>query len=216
MRYFFAAILILGSVVWAGPINSEMSGGDFEIYADAFATLDTNPQTGGDFVLYGSSGEFAVSTTASGEYELRSGFEALERAILGFSVTPATISFTDLTPSAVASSTMVLRVSTESTNGYTVTIQEDGNLRDGANEMTDATSGQVITAGTEAYGIVPSGADAAITTTTPITGTATTLASRASAAEGRETSLDFQLAIATTTAIGTYSQTLTFTITVNP
>lgn len=216
MRYLLISLFLLSSLFWIQPLSSAMTGGNFELYADGFSFIDTDPQTGGNFTLYGSGGEFAVSTTEGGVIAIRSGFEALEKAILGFTLNPSTVTLSNMSLTTVASSSMTMTVNTASTNGYTVSIQEDGNLRAGANEITDATAGQVITAGTEAYGFVPSGTDVISATTTPITSSAANIVTYSGVATSRTSTLDFQLGISTATAIGAYSHALTFIITVNP
>lgn len=216
MRYLFFGFLILLTLSTPKPLSSAMTGGSFEVYADAISFIDTDPQTGGTFSLYATGGEFAVSTTQSGVIELRSGFQAAERTILGFSVNPSTIAFNSVSLTSVSTSSLTLTVNTASSNGYTLSLSEDGNLRSGANEIDDIVSGQSFVAGTEAYGVVPSGVDALITTTTPITQAGTNIASYSAVATARETDLEFRLGVASGTPIGTYSHALTFTITVNP
>lgn len=58
-----------------------------------------------------------------------------------------------LTTSAVNECSYRLKVSTNASQGYTVFVQSDGNLRSGTNDIDDVQDGQVVNSNSEEYGI---------------------------------------------------------------
>ena len=88
-------------------------------------------------------------------------------------------------------------------------------MRSGANDINDVSDG-TVTAGSEEYGIRTSGnagqmnsADTAITTV------AQTVASTSTIATSEQTTITYKTGVSASTESGTYSQTVTFTTTVN-
>lgn len=195
-------------------LSAAMSGGAYTIYADTFSFVDTATTSGDIFSITGTGGEFAVSTTSGNTFELRGGFQAAERGILSFSVTPSAFSIGPLTDAAVSATSITLLISTDSETGYTTAMTEDGNLRSGSNEINDVSDGSV-TAGSEEYGIITSGTDALISSDTAIGGTLT-VASASGTVTDRQTTVTFRASVDNNTPAGTYTHVVTFTATVNP
>ena len=163
--------------------------------------------------------KFVVLGMAEGSdagFELRGGFQAMERGTITLSVSASSLSFGQLATGVVSTADLTLTATTDSATGYSVTMQEDGNLRSGANDIDDVADGSV-TAGAEEYGVITTGGDGQLATDTAITSSATTVASRSSQASGVQTPFQFRASIAATqTREGNYSHIVTFSGTANP
>lgn len=191
-----------------------MTGGNFSIYADSFTVVEGDQVSGGVFSLTQTGdGSSTVSSTGN-TFELRGGFEAQEKGILSFTISSSTLSFDSLTTTTLAVATTTIRVSTDSETGYSVALSENGNLTDGTDVIDDVADGDV-TIGSEEYGIRTSGSDALASGAVPISGSVG-IASAAGDVTARETDVGFYIAVSTSTPAGTYSHTVTFSVTVNP
>lgn len=195
-------------------VFAAMSGGTFEIYADSFSILSDELVTGGNFVLYDSSGEFGAIEAVNGTIELRGGFQAMEKGFLTVSLSDQAIDFGQLSTTTVASDTIVLHVSTDSETGYSVSMSEDGNLRTALADIDDVLDG-VVTAGSEEYGVSFSGSDTSIVGDVAIVN-GLLIASATGTISAHETDMTFKAAISPGTQEGNYSHTVTLTATVNP
>lgn len=195
-----------------------MTGGNFEIFADTFSMIQDQVTTAGNFTLYSSGGEFFATTTESGTYTLKGGFQALERASLSLSLSQDSISLGEMSLNQVKSAEVVLQVTTDASTGYTALISEDGNLRKGAgganDDINDVVDG-AVTAGSEEYGITTSGAAALIGTDEAIHNSVAVAQSNG-AVTSQDTTVTFKGSIGPQSRAGSYSQTVTFTVTANP
>ena len=167
-----------------------------------------------DFLVAGMSGGGEATTG----FELRGGFQAMERSSLTMSVNSNTVSLGELSLVAVASGSVVLSVTTDSTTGYTASVTEDGNLRKGGggdnDDINDVLDGSV-TAGSEEYGITTSGGGGLIGADTAISGTVS-VAAASGEVSSQQTTVTFKAAIANTSRAGSYSQVVNFSATANP
>lgn len=212
MKRSYLLLMLLAFV--PSILYTSMTGGSFEIYADSFSIVDGQATTGGNFKLFSSSEGFQTASSTDGTFELRGGFQAQEKGILSYSSNSSSISLGLLNTTTVATESVELVISTDSETGYSISITEDGNLRDGANDIDDVSDGSV-TAGSEEYGIVTIGGDGLLGSATAINGTVP-VAAAGGQITNNITEVEFQVSIASTTASGTYSHVVTFTATVNP
>ncbi|MBH41203.1 MAG: hypothetical protein CL685_00635 [Candidatus Magasanikbacteria bacterium] len=199
------------------PLTSQISGGDYTIYADSFGFAENTSVSGGDVTLYHTGGEFGVASSTGGTFVLRPGYQALERGTISFSSKNGenAVAFGQALDSAVSASSLVFSVTSESLSGYTVTVTEDGNLRDGENDIDDVVDGEV-TAGSEEYGIRTVGGDGDLVADTAITNNLVVI-SNDNPVENRETTVEFRVAIDNDVTVeGDYAHTITFTATANP
>lgn len=217
MKIFFTTIFVV-LVSFFGFVNSaetEMTGGDFQIYADTFSFISAETMSGGDFTLSGTGGELSPTSTSGGTYVLNGGFQAAETGILSFSLSANSINFGTMDPVAVSSDNMQVTVSSDSENGYTVTITEDGDLRTSSGDNIDDVADGEVTAGKEEYGIYTTGADGLLSTDTAISGSVN-VASATGQVTSRSTTVYFKVAVGASTVAGDYSHIITFTTTVTP
>ncbi len=201
-------------VFWAAPISATMSGDTYNIYADSFSFAASGTMSGDTFSIDATGGELAPSSTIGDTFDLRGGFQAAERGILSFSVSPSVISLGTLSPSAVSASAVTLTVSTDSETGYAITAASDGDLRSGTNVISRVTDGSV-TAGQTEYGISASGSDALLSGDVGLNGTVQ-VASKLGAVTNRQTTVTFKASVAQGVVPVIYSQIVTFTATMNP
>lgn len=153
---------------------------------------------------------FSGMSREAGNYALRGGFQAMELSALSLTLSTTSIALGTLALDSVASSSLTATVTSD--GGYSVSITEDGNLRDGANDIDDIGAGNV-TAGTEGYGIRTSGAQGQVNgSDTAVTGGSLTVASSNSSASAVATTVDFRAAVDTDSLAGSYSHTVTFSI----
>lgn len=104
-----------------------------------------------------------------------------------------------------------LTVTTNATNGYTCKAAEDGNMRNGANDIDDV-SDNTVTAGSEEYGLSCSGADCQLgANDVAITGTPLTVASNAGRVSASATTMTYEAAAAPTTLGLSYSHIVIYT-----
>lgn len=199
------------------PLSTAMTGGNYEIYADGLSITDGLASTGGSFSLLNTGGEFFATTTLGGTLELRGGFQAMERAGLGLTLSKQTITLGELSRGAVATDSLTATVTSESGSAVTLTIAEDGNLRDNAgNTIDDVGLGGTVQAGTEGYGIrTDANGNLGGAHDTPISGSVSVMTIGAGEIS-KQTAVTFRASIGGQSRAGTYSHTVTFTATANP
>lgn len=197
------------------PLNvqSEMTGGDFSIPVDTFSISDNGTSTGGNFTLR-ETGEFGdTGSSTGGALTLNPGFQAAISGAVSLTLSGATVSLGTLSLDAVSTASTNARIITDSLTGYTLTLTEDGNLRTSGGLTIPDVSG-TVTAGTPGYGISTTGGDGLLTSDTAIDGTVT-VASK-STPSSATTTINFKAAIGTSSKAGSYSHTVTLSITANP
>ncbi|MCF6276983.1 MAG: hypothetical protein L3J07_04025 [Candidatus Magasanikbacteria bacterium] len=200
--------------VWASPVNTAMTGGNFEVYADAFNVVSTVSSTGGVFTLYDTMGEFGVTTSTGNTFTLKSGFQAQDKGVLAFTQSSNSIDLGSLTKTAVVSAEVDLTVTTDSKNGYSISMTEDGDLRSGVNIINDVLDSQV-TANFEEYGVAVSGAGFLFNDDQAIVNGLAIVSVNGGAVRSQST-VTFKAAVIQETPVGDYSHDVTFTLTVNP
>lgn len=208
------AILILCFSLFLFPltVKTDMSGGNFRIYADTFSSMDdSDSSSGGGFELFGTVGEGGATNATGGTFTLRGGFQAMELGAVSVNLSENTINFGQLDTGVITSSSLVATITADS--GYTLTATEDGNLRSGANDIDDVVAGN-IAAGTEAYGVQTTGDDgqqnaAAVA----LSGNSLTLASNAGQVSAATTTVNFLISVSNNTLSGNYAHTVTFSVT---
>lgn len=210
-----AFVTLLASFGLVRPLETAMTGGAYELYADSFVVIDSEAVSGGEYTLTGSAGEGTAVVGSGGVYELRGGFQAQDVGILSLNLNPGTLSFASLSSASVSTGGVVLSVSTDSNTGYSLSLSEDGNLRSGGNAIDDVSDG-TVTAGEEEYGVRTSGADAVGTGSDRAISGSLVVASGSGRATDAQTTVQFRVGISPTTPAGNYSQALTFTLSVNP
>jgi hypothetical protein len=193
-----------------------MSSANYINWMDSFNVGGEETSSSASYQIQDTLGELGTGPISSASYANQGGFRQVEaNPILTFSISDNTIDLGTLDTGSVNSDSHTITTTTNSANGYTTTIVEDGNLRSGANDMDDVADG-AVTAGSEEYGIRTLGAQGQMNgADTAITSTAQTVASYGSSINASVTTITYRVAISASTAAGTYSHTVTFISTGN-
>lgn len=192
-----------------------MSSTNFQIISDAIsgggAALSTSTNFGiADTLNFGAAG----ATSTSSNFIEADGFQnttAPDNLTVTFSKN--TINLGTLSTASVSSDNQTLTVTSNSPNGYTTTVQTDGELRAGSNTI-QSVSGS-ITAGVAGYGVSTSGSNGQFSSLTSISTTSKTIARSSIPVTAAVTTINYQATISGSTAPGDYSQIVTFTTTAN-
>jgi hypothetical protein len=211
---YFAVFAIIFAFLPLQSLFAAMSGGTYELFADTFSSSEESLTSGGTYTLRGTMGEVGIQDISGGTYTLRSGFQAMEKGVLSLSFSTTSIELGTLSLTELASTTVSSTISSNAPTGYSLTFDEDGNLRDGALEIDDVADGEV-TIGSEEYGVETIGGGGVLATDTAIDD-GLVVASSLSEVVDEETGIVFKAAIAGTSRAGTYAQTITATLSVNP
>lgn len=218
MRWVFGSLILAIMFAFPAAINSvDMTSENYKVFVDVIS-VGGDLTTSTSYQVNSTIGEAAgvhETVSTSTNYNLAAGFQAMAN-VFSLSATLSTnaIALGALSTGAISTVAQTITVTTNATNGYTVTVQEDGELRSGSNAIPDANGD--IAAGTAAYGIRTSGnAGKMNDIDTAITAAAKTLASTSTPATSEATSITYKATAGSNTADGSYSQTLTFTTVAN-
>lgn len=150
-----------------------------------------------------------AGSTASYVYGVYAEVVSAPAASITYSISANSLNLGTLTTTSVASANHTVTVTTTATSGYVLYVSEDGNLRSGANSITDVADGSV-TAGSREYGLNTGNndfsSDAAITSSNKIarqTGTSVT---------NEVTTCTYKASIDSTTPLGSYSHIVTYIV----
>lgn len=132
-----------------------MTSTHYNIYAD---TIDSGgvfsvSSSSGVYSLQSSIGEAMVGTASGTSYEIRGGFQAMDRGYLTVGLTSGSIHLGDISTSSVSSASSTISVSTDSDTGYNLSI---ASATWTTGTALASISGPAFFAGTEAYGMTTS------------------------------------------------------------
>lgn len=217
MKRSIVTLAIIFCLTWIRPLNTlSMEGGGYQIIADSFSFTSVDQVTGSDYAVFSTGGEVAATSTTGANVVLRGGFQAANQGILRLTLSSDSIALGALSETAVANADLTATVSTDSQTGYTLSLAEDGNLRDGSgNDINDVADGEVA-AGQEEYGIRTSGADGLLAIDQNLNTGGRNVAASAGIVTNRATTISFRASRGNGTPAGNYSHRVTFTLTVNP
>lgn len=202
----------------------------------AFKATSTSYKLEGEFTNFGgssSSSSFRV-TNSSSNYagfsysaglESCTGFQCVGAKVPTISMTingGGTVTLGALSDASVSSQSHTISVSTVLSYGYQVRVVDDGNLRDGAKDIDDASGDNDVDAGSEEYGLATSKTgqqiidwDGACNGSNPekaaaITTTPQSVASAAVDVTNDSTTLCYSASRSGNTPAGSYQHTLTY------
>lgn len=213
MKHLLLALFCITILVLPQSVGTEMSGGDFSIPVDSFSFFEAGSSTGGAFILEDAGEGIGAGQSSSGDFVLDAGFQAEISGTVSITNSETSLSLGTLSLTSVSSRSLVSTISTDSITGYTLSISEDGDLRNGSDSIADVTDG-VVTAGEAEYGVTTSGADALLSSDAAIEGSVH-LARRNNAGQ-EATTVTFRASIGQNSQAGTYNHTVTLSVTANP
>lgn len=203
---FFLIFLALTALI--SDTNALMSSTNYTIFADSFSAGDIFST--GTYRLESTVGEAPVGFSTSSSYEIRGGFQAMDKNSLSLNISGASVSLGNLISSAVNSGSAIAEVTTDCANGYILAISSVS----GAG-LAGVTGGSVV-AGITNYGFSAVGSDSLISGDIPVA--IGNIASTSSAVTGSQTTLTFKASIKDSdrgSSDVSYSQVITLTASVN-
>lgn len=203
------ALLIIGICLagFPGPVICAMSSTNYFIYAD---TVETGGglSTGGVYGLQDTAGESPVGFSSSSAYEIRAGYQFMERGSLSLIISSNSLNLGTLSATAVNSGSTTATVTTDSVTGYSLSISSVSGTSVAA--VTDGT----VTAGSEEYGFSASGAESSVTGDVAVAAS-TLVASTSSPITDSATIMTFKASMSPSTVGGSYGQTVTIAASAN-
>lgn len=208
MKQLFA-LFIVGALIIGLPksVNAEMSSTNYFIYAD---TVETGGglSTGGVYSLEQTTGESPAGFSTSSAYEIRAGYQHMERGYLSLTISSNSLDLGTLSASAVNSAATTVTVGTDSGTGYSLSISSV------SGSAVAAVADGTVTAGSEEYGFSASGSESQVTGDVAVSAS-TLVAVTTTAITGSATLMTFKASMSASSLSGTYSQTVAITATAN-
>lgn len=202
-------LLITGAVILAlpKPVISAMSSTNYFIYAD---TVETGGglSTGGIYSLEQTTGESPAGFSTSSAYEIRAGYQYMERGYLSLIISSNSLNLGTLSDSTVNSAGTTLTVGTDSATGYSLSISGV------AGSAIAAVSDGTVSAGSEEYGFSASGPDSQVTGDVAVAAS-TLVAATSTPISSSATLMTFKASMSASTVSGGYSQNVTMTASAN-
>ena len=207
---FIATWLVAMSLLSPLSVWAAMSSTNYYIYADS-VNVGGLYSASGSYSLEDTMGEAAVGTMTSTSYTINGGYQAMDLSTIGMSISSSSLFLGNLTtPFEVKAASTTVSMSTDSETGYTLSISAVSGTH-----LADVTDGQVSGDGTEEYGLGLSGPDRLITNDTAVTAPKNLSSTSTYTETSRDTELGFKAARAATSTIGTYTQTITLSGSIN-
>ena len=200
-------IITLIAIGMPCPAFSEMSSTNYQIYADTMQSGGTLSESG-VYALQDTVGESASDFTTSSIYEIRAGYQYMERGYVSLDLSATSLNLGVLSTSSISSAATTATVGTDSESGYALSITGVSGT------MITAVSDGVVTAGSEEYGFSANGPESAISGDAAVAAS-TLIASSASAIDPSAIVLTFKASQSPSSAAGTYSQAVTLAAVAN-
>jgi len=182
-----------------------MSSTNYYIYADSINTGGVF-STSSAYSMQSTVGESPAGTASSTTYEIRGGYQSMERGSLSFDLSTSSLALGTLSVSAVAAASTTATVTTDSATGYSLSI---GSATWTTGTALDDIATAAFVAGTEAYGMVTStvgGGDG----NAFVVAMSTVVNSASGPVTSAQTVLTFKAAIDSGTTSGARAQTVVF------
>ncbi len=204
------ALVLIGVLAVPGFSSAAMSSTNYFIYADS-VDLGGDLATSTSYNLQDTVGENSVGISSSTSYEVRAGYQALERGDLSFTIGGSSVNFGSLASVGVVVATNIIAtVDTDSASGYSLSVSDVSGTA-----LTAVSDGVVDGAGgTEEYGLAVSGTHAAYATDVAIV-SGLVLSSVSVPAENDQTTLMFKVVRGNNSTVTSYSQNIILTVSAN-
>ena len=203
------ALLIIGICLagFPGPVICAMSSTNYFIFADSVET-GGGLSTGGVYGLQDTAGESPAGFSTSSAYEIRAGYQFMERGYLSLLISSDAIDLGTLSASAVNSDSTTATVTTDSITGYSLSISAVSGTSISA--VADGT----VTAGSEEYGFSAAGTESGVSGDVAVA--ASTLVSSSSGPiTNSATVMTFKASMSSATTPGSHSQTVAVSASAN-
>jgi len=206
-----AVIFLLCALGVGFPVGSfgAMSSTNYYIYADAVEIGGGVLGTSSAYSLQGTLGEGTIGTASSTSYEIKAGYQYMERGSLSFSLSASSVALGTLSVSAVSSGSLTATVDTDSLTGYTLAISSVSGT--GLAAVADGT----VSAGAEEYGLAVSGSEAAFSNDRAIQAGQAIASTSSPMTVPSATSITIKAAISDSSVAGSRSQSIVLTASAN-
>lgn len=212
------AFVIIGFSVFLFSTSASalMESDSFTIWADTVSS-GGNRSTSAGYIVDDTIGESATGEDQeSDNYFALSGLPAIfQEPVLTFDLSDDAIELSpDLQTDEISDDSYTLTISTNAQFGFNAQVIEDGNFRDGADEINDVADGEV-TAGSEEYGLAVTGDDADFIDDEAIpdpAGTALIIATRDNWVSNSVTTVTHKASVSGSSAHGDYSHVVTYIV----
>lgn len=237
---FYFLVLVVLTFFPLSFVLARSSSESYVIFGDVFSAGGTSTSSSNTYSLHDTIGEAAIlsATSTSASYGIKSGFQELYAdqfvTLTLEGSNSATVNLGTLSDSAPGSGSHTMQVSSNATNGVTVTVT-GSTLTSGANTITAiGATAAASSAGTEQFGInlvdnTTPNIGATASGTAPILSVANqynetdkfafnsgaTIATSTAAINTTNLVVSYLANIASGTEAGTYSTTLTYSVTAN-
>lgn len=206
---FTRVIIVALAAALTAPLlaAAEMSSTNYHIYADTIGVNSGSFSSSTSYSLQDTIGEtpgFTTSTT----YELRGGYQAMERGELTLSISDMSINLGALSTSEVKTASTIITVRSDASTGYALSISAVGG------SMPSPVSDGAVSAGAEEYGFSVSGPNALLSGDNAVSA-GTTLAAASQPVASDPVTLTFKASHANNSVANSYSQTIVLTVSAN-
>lgn len=214
-RKVFLILIISGiSLIGFSSIVSAdtgMSSANYKIWADSL-NLFGGDSTSTNYNLSDTGGELGTGDMTSANYKMSIGYwEMFLEPVLIFSINDTTINLGTLSSAAVTSGSTTLTTATNAFRGYVVTVREETGLKNATGYVIADVADNAVSAGSEEYGIITSGADGQLNSAdTAIIATPQIVAQHDTFTDNVNTTVTFKAAISNSTEAGNYSHNVDF------
>jgi len=205
-----ASIFLLAFTLLLRPlyVSGEMSSSNYTIFADDFHSGIVASST--NYQLKNTTGETPTGMSTSSSYNIKAGFQAMDKKSLSLDISNTSLDLGDLTIDSLSTASASVTVSAESEGGYTLAIS--GVSWSGEGGALNDVSG-TVEAGNEEYGYAISGTDVSsglLSSDNPVQ--AGVIMSSSTSVTSASSTLTFKASIDELSTSGQRTQTITFTL----
>lgn len=204
---FLAAVFALAMAAVPFNVFAAMSSTNYYIYADSVET-GGGLSTGGAYSLQDTTGESPSGFSTSSAYEIRAGYQYMERGLLTLQISLSSLNLGTLSTTSVSSAATTITVETDSTTGYSLSISAVSGT--GLAAVSDG----AVTAGSEEYGFAAAGSESQVVGDVGIAA-ATLIASTSSPIMSSATVMTVKASMNDSSTAGSYGQTVTVAASAN-
>ncbi|MDO9509890.1 MAG: hypothetical protein Q7J14_01215 [Candidatus Magasanikbacteria bacterium] len=200
--------LIIALLMLPISVLAAMSSTNYMIYADSLET-GGGLSGGGNYSLEDTIGEGIISGSAGSIYNIKAGYQAMVLGSLAMNINNNSLSLGDLSTTEIKSASTTITITTDSTSGYSLSIQSVSGVG-----LTAVGVDGTVDIGVEEYGLAVSGFDAVFANDRSVTA-GQILANKTSPAVGSQTIITFKAAISSATTQGDKSQVVSVGVSAN-
>ncbi|MDD2758562.1 MAG: hypothetical protein PHD72_04315 [Patescibacteria group bacterium] len=203
------AVLIFILAVLLAPTRTAalMTSSNYTIYADA---VDSGGglSAGGSYILQDTVGESPAGFSTSSAYEIRAGYQHMEKGFLTLQLSATSLNLGTLSASAVNVASTTATISTDASAGFSFSTTAV------AGTVITAVADGTVSAGSEEYGFTVSGNESQFSNDVAVA-SSVLLAASTGPVTNSLTVLNFKASMASSTTAGSYSQTVTVSASAN-